>query len=233
MPRTPEQNQKIREETRNKILDSALKQYVRYGYNGTDMDRVASNAGVAKGLLYYYFKTKNILFRELFDRTMKKISKKNERFFEGTNGLPPIKKLVMYSFDIFGLGLSDPDYVRFAMRLPFDAFAVFGPDDWAEGVKGSREHTDNLEKIIAEGIKTGDFGCSDAKFASHAFWTVFVSGLFSFVKMLGETDSPDPLNNIESLKSLLEFGMNGIRTDKNQWEKALLEITEEKGNESI
>lgn len=52
MPRTPEQNERIRNAKKEIILDTALSLYVVFGYNGTDMDQVAVNAGVAKGLLY-------------------------------------------------------------------------------------------------------------------------------------------------------------------------------------
>ena len=53
-PRRKELNEQIRESRRLQLLDAALTVYVRHGYNGADMDAVATEAGLAKGLVYYY-----------------------------------------------------------------------------------------------------------------------------------------------------------------------------------
>jgi len=44
--------------TRKDILDSAVGLLTRNGIQGLTMDRVAAEAGVAKGTLYVYFKNK-------------------------------------------------------------------------------------------------------------------------------------------------------------------------------
>lgn len=49
---------------KNKIIDAATELFSRRGYYETSMDDVAQQAGVAKGSLYYHFKTKSQLFCE-------------------------------------------------------------------------------------------------------------------------------------------------------------------------
>lgn len=49
--------------TKKNIFNSAVKVFSRDGYNGATMDDIALNAGVAKGTLYYYFKSKEDIFR--------------------------------------------------------------------------------------------------------------------------------------------------------------------------
>ena len=71
-PRKKELNEQIRESRRLQILDAALTVYVRFGYNGADMDAVAAEAGLAKGLVYYYYKTKQELFRAMFQWALSK-----------------------------------------------------------------------------------------------------------------------------------------------------------------
>jgi len=61
MPRTEEANQLIRESSRKKILDAALRVYARKGKEST-MAEVAGEAGVSQGLAYRYFPSKEAIF---------------------------------------------------------------------------------------------------------------------------------------------------------------------------
>ena len=51
--------------TREKILQVADKLFGRYGFYKTSMDEIAKIARKAKGSLYYHFKSKDELFREV------------------------------------------------------------------------------------------------------------------------------------------------------------------------
>lgn len=51
-----------------KILESALELFVEYGFHGTPTSKIASNAGVAAGTLFHYFKTKDELVINLYNR---------------------------------------------------------------------------------------------------------------------------------------------------------------------
>lgn len=229
MPRSNEQNKIVREAAKEKILDTALSLYVIYGYNGTDMDTVASRAGVAKGLLYYYFKTKNILFRELFNKVLAKTIEFSNSFFSSIEGLNPVEKLVKYSVDIFGIGMDDPRYIQFAMRMPFDAYAVFGPDGWKEGLEGSKKHTENLERIILEGISSGHIKHKNAVIGANSFWTVYVAALFNFTKMTAAGGNVlEDSDKDKKIEEILYFGMNGLGVLKSIWMEALK--TFQKGN---
>ena len=60
-PRTEEQFEEIRKESRRKILDAALKVISEKGYHGASIASIAKDAGVSKGLMYNYFKNKEDL----------------------------------------------------------------------------------------------------------------------------------------------------------------------------
>ncbi len=64
-PKTPEQNEKIRAASQQKILDAAFKLIAQQGYEGTSIAQIARTAGVAKGLLYNYFSSKEDLVKTL------------------------------------------------------------------------------------------------------------------------------------------------------------------------
>jgi len=70
MPRTPEQYQKIREEKRKQIMEAALELFSNEGYHGTSISKIAKAAGISKGLLYNYFKSKEELVTSIMNKGM-------------------------------------------------------------------------------------------------------------------------------------------------------------------
>jgi len=54
--------------TRDKILESAKLLFLKHGLEGVKMQMVADEAGVNKGLLHYYYKTKAKIFTEVFNQ---------------------------------------------------------------------------------------------------------------------------------------------------------------------
>ncbi len=56
-------NQRRKEERPQEITDAAFAAFAEHGYAGTRVDDVAQRAGVSKGLMYLYFKTKEELFK--------------------------------------------------------------------------------------------------------------------------------------------------------------------------
>lgn len=62
-PRTTRQFEEIREQSRKKILDAAFELFATRGYHNTSVSQIAKTAGVAKGLIYNYFETKEDLIR--------------------------------------------------------------------------------------------------------------------------------------------------------------------------
>lgn len=64
MPRTSEQNQKLKEAARWKILFAALEEFARKGLS-VRISEIAERAGISQGLLYHYFHSKEELIVEL------------------------------------------------------------------------------------------------------------------------------------------------------------------------
>ncbi len=57
------------EPSRKQLMDAAIDCFARLGYQGTTIDRIARDAGVTKGALYYHFKDKEeLLFAAVKDR---------------------------------------------------------------------------------------------------------------------------------------------------------------------
>ncbi len=58
MPRTPEENDRIRRATTEQLLSTALSLFCEKGYYSTSIEDIAKQAEISKGLLYHYFKSK-------------------------------------------------------------------------------------------------------------------------------------------------------------------------------
>lgn len=59
-----------REEVRGKIINAAMKIFSRYGYSKAPVHLIAHEAGISKGLVFWYFDSKDKLIREVSIRTL-------------------------------------------------------------------------------------------------------------------------------------------------------------------
>jgi AcrR family transcriptional regulator len=57
-------------DVKSQIIESATKYFSRYGFHKTTMDEIAKNIHKAKGVLYYYFKSKEELFNEVLKKEL-------------------------------------------------------------------------------------------------------------------------------------------------------------------
>lgn len=64
-PRKKEDNELIKEQRKQQILDVALRLFANVGYESTSISRIAKEAGISKGLIYNYFESKEDLLKNL------------------------------------------------------------------------------------------------------------------------------------------------------------------------
>lgn len=62
------------------ILDAAFEEFSTQGYKSARLDDVAKRAGIAKGTIYLYFKSKKVLFRAVVRDLITQVFKDFERF---------------------------------------------------------------------------------------------------------------------------------------------------------
>jgi AcrR family transcriptional regulator len=68
VPRSATANQEMRARSRERILAAALEVFAAKGYEAASISDVTATAGVSRGLVSYYFATKEDLAAELLDR---------------------------------------------------------------------------------------------------------------------------------------------------------------------
>lgn len=58
------------EEKKQRILNAAMKEFAAKGYDHASTNKIVEDAGIAKGLLFHYFKSKKQLFLYLYDTSL-------------------------------------------------------------------------------------------------------------------------------------------------------------------
>ncbi|HBU69859.1 MAG TPA: hypothetical protein DEE98_05690 [Elusimicrobia bacterium] len=143
-------------DTKEKILSAAAGVFSSKGKHGTTMEEVAAAAGVNKAMLYYYYSTKENLYREVLSVTFKKIfkniSKSCGKTCGGDSHIGTIKRFIEAHFDAFSL--NGP-----ASRIFIEA-ATSEHEDFKQAVlsnMNNMEHRSAMHKMINDGIARGIF----------------------------------------------------------------------------
>ena len=156
MPRTEAANQRIREEQRAKILDSARKVFARKGMAAT-MAEVAAEASVSQGLAYRYFANKEAIFDELVEQSVQSgiASIKRIPKMQGTPG-ERLDFLVSLAWE----GRHQyPEIYQFMYQMLDDETTS---DDIRELIgKQSQTYQSMLRQLIVEGQDTGEIAEGD------------------------------------------------------------------------
>lgn len=92
-PKSEDQFQAIREKSIANIKETALELFAHHGYHNTSISRIAREAGISKGLLYNYFKSKKELLVTIALETIEEQGKGMQSAIE--SGLPPYQQLEM------------------------------------------------------------------------------------------------------------------------------------------
>lgn len=99
-------------EKRERILDGALRAFAKKGYYNTRVSEIASEAGVADGTIYLYFKNKDDLLICLFEDRMEWVIDRLQCELDAVEG-DAIKRLRTFIHLHFSLAIEDRDLAEF------------------------------------------------------------------------------------------------------------------------
>jgi AcrR family transcriptional regulator len=151
------------EERRRQILAAAVRVFARTGYHGSRVSDIAEEAGVAHGLLYHYFSSKEEVLQTVFRENWGELI---ERFraVEAADE-PAHEKLEGIAKILLRTWRNDPDLVTVMVREVARSQQLQGQVDEV------REAFAIVQRVIEEGQAAGDFRPDlDARLAS---WVVY------------------------------------------------------------
>jgi AcrR family transcriptional regulator len=173
--------QRRKQDRPQEITEAAFAVFTKNGYAGTRVEEVAKRAGVSKGLLYLYFKTKEELFKSVIRSLV----------------IPRIDALTKF---VDQSELSSEEFLRgpfldFAKQLPGSPISVVVRLMIAEGPKHPdlvNFYWDNvvsrglaaIDELLQRGVKNGEFQKSAVSeqpelFIMPAVFSVIFNLLFS------------------------------------------------------
>lgn len=149
------------EETRAKILSSAIKLFSARGYNAASVDDICKSAGISKGAFYHHFESKQALFLALLDGWLQTIDTAitatkdktvPETFMQITDAFP-------YIFETAGEGL--PMFLEFWMQASRDEKI------WQASIAPYRRYQKHFASLIKKGVQEGSFVDVDPELTSR------------------------------------------------------------------
>jgi AcrR family transcriptional regulator len=166
----PRVSQEYKENTRDKILDSAKRLFEQKGYHETSMDEIVNTSGMSKGAIYGYFDSKEALFESLQEKEYAELLERAERLLtaEGT-AQSKLEKVA----DVYFLSHDEPSRDQCRMSLQFSAASLnMSPVQGKVENQFVRIHA-LLSTILKEGIRNGEFrkGIDTDSIASLLFST--------------------------------------------------------------
>ncbi|MCU7557081.1 TetR/AcrR family transcriptional regulator [Macrococcus capreoli] len=106
---------KLEEEKQQMILNTCFKIFSEHGYKRTSTNEIIAAAGISKGMLFYYFKSKKELFHTLIQLSM---DFSEEKFYEQEISDPDfITRISKYTKQKAELMQHYPDMTRFLTRV--------------------------------------------------------------------------------------------------------------------
>ena len=172
---------KTKEERRKEIIETAGKLFEEKGYEQTQVQDIVNEIGVAKGLFYYYFKSKDEVMEELADRYADAI-------------IDDVHKLIDKDISTF-------DKINRIFQIFIDSAekksGIFmGILNVKNGITHERIFFNVGEKmvplvteLILSGNDNGECNCSDPKFITE----FLVSGLFNIMNQISPEEKIDYL----------------------------------------
>ncbi|MBK8417783.1 TetR/AcrR family transcriptional regulator [Candidatus Villigracilis saccharophilus] len=139
------------EETRSKIISSAIKLFSTRGYNTASVDDICKDAEISKGAFYHHFESKQALFLALLDGWLTTIdqgieasreSSVPETFFLITQAFP-------YIFKTANEGL--PMFLEFWLQASRDEKI------WQASIAPYRRYHKYFTSLIKRGVDEGSF----------------------------------------------------------------------------
>ena len=183
---------KTKEERRNEIIETAGRLFEEKGYEQTQVQDIVNEIGVAKGLFYYYFKSKDEVMEELADRYADAI-------------IDAVNKLIDKDIATF-------DKINRIFQIFIDSaekkFGIFmGILNVKNGITHERiffnvgkKMVPLVTELILSGNDNGECNCSDPKFITE----FLVSGLFNIMNQISPDEKIDYLKEkLPTIKTMI------------------------------
>lgn len=143
-PKTEEQLQQIRQDQRQKITNTALKLFAKDGFAKTTIGKIASEAGVSKGLIYHYFSSKEAILVAIFEG-LQEMGRQVTDFPEEKSPVECLRQMLERTFSYIE---NEPEIMRFMVSLSIQPDAVAKIRPYIQ--KENERQLDLMKNLLAQ-----------------------------------------------------------------------------------
>jgi TetR/AcrR family transcriptional regulator, fatty acid metabolism regulator protein len=159
---------------RRQILEAAVKVFADKGFHASRVGDVAEEAGIAYGLVYHYFASKEDLLETIFRTTWTEMLARVREVEEA--GVPAAEAVRQVTALLLRTWRRDPDLVRVLVR------EVTRNQHVQQEIEEIAEAMLALERIVRRGQETGEFRPElDPRLAAAVFYGALEEVLSSWV----------------------------------------------------
>ncbi|MGO4653093.1 ScbR family autoregulator-binding transcription factor [Arthrobacter sp. 2RAF22] len=183
--------------TRQSIIAGAAAVFEERGYGNASLTQVSEAAGVTKGALYFHFKSKEDLAREVIDEQHRMARAESEKIL--AEDRPALATMILMC-RMFGLQLLNEPVVKAGIRLTLEASAFDRPvhrpyEDWIAV----------MEQLTEQGKSEGQIGPA----VDPAALARYIVASFTGVQMVSDvlTGRHDVMRRIEDMWEILLMGI--------------------------
>jgi TetR/AcrR family fatty acid metabolism transcriptional regulator len=137
-------------EKRRQIMEAAVRAFARKGYHACRVGEIAEEAGVAYGLVYHYFGSKEEVLESIFRDTWTQMLARIKEVAE--SGEPANEQVRKVTALVLRTWRRDPDLVRVLVRE-----VTRSPEQLQRQIDEIGHAYNALEQIVANGQETGEF----------------------------------------------------------------------------
>ncbi len=151
----------VSEERKSQILEAAIAVFARLGFQQTRMDDIASQAGLSKGALYLYYKSKDAVIAALLKYFFTQEFKRLQSFVASEREESVTEQLLQLTRQLF----SAMKWIEQLMPLAFEFYALAGRDKEVRQFLREyfKDYRTALARLIQRGIERGEFRAIDAE----------------------------------------------------------------------
>ena len=170
MPKTKQQCNEIKKQTKEKILHNSMLYFARNGFAGTKISDLAKYIGIGQGTLYLYFATKEDLFQEIKKTIEEKQDIRNMKLIAHLP-ISARKKITKISETVLARLMKDENYAGM-IALNTQMMLEQDCDNSSSDTTYQSELYQCMASIIEQGQKEGTVVKGNAMKLADYYWGV-------------------------------------------------------------
>ena len=149
----------VSDKRKAEIVEAAARVFSKKGFGGARMDDIVQETGLSKGLLYWYFKSKDALIVALLERLMRPELNRVRTLADA--GGPARERLVAFAESM----VKDIALMERLMPITFEFYSVAFRNKVMKKAfqEFFRIFIDGIQRVIEQGIAAGEFRAVDSR----------------------------------------------------------------------